>query len=189
MNRMWLYMAFSAGVWGSVTARGEACANAILVCGEEAVALALSLLGSMTLWSGLMAVLSETGDLARLSRLLRRLTNRLFGGLTDAESWDAVGMNLAANLLGLGNAATPAGVRAAQLLSAQGAVGLQALAMLLALNNAGLQIMPTTIIALRQASGCAEPASVWLPTLAASAASAVVSAGVLLLMRRREDGE
>ncbi len=185
MNRIWLYVTFFAILWALLTGQAEQCASAILTCGEEAVTLTLSLLGSMTLWSGLMEVLAESGDLARLSRLIRRLTGSLFGGLDDAESWSAIGMNLAANLLGLGNAATPAGVRAAQLLSAQGETGMRALAMLLAINNAGLQFMPTTIIAVRQAAGCTYPADVWLPALAASAVSTVVSAAMLLLMRKR----
>lgn len=185
MNRIWLYVTFSAILWALLTGQAEQCASAVLTCGEEAVTLMLSLLGTMTLWGGLMEVFAETGDLARLSRLIRRLTGCLFGGLDDDESWSAIGMNLAANLLGLGNAATPAGVRAAQLLSAQGETGMRALAMLLAINNAGLQFMPTTIIAVRQAAGCIAPADVWLPTLAASAVSTVVSVMMLMLLRKR----
>ena len=95
-------------------------------------------------------------------------------------------MNLAANLLGLGNAATPAGILAAQRLAQHGEKGMRALAMLLVLNNAGLTLLPTTVISLRQAAGSADPASTWLPSMAAGAASAAVGVAVLLVLQGRE---
>ena len=79
----------------------------------------LTLLGTMTLWSGLMEVLLRTGDVAKLGLLIRKLFGRHSRALPDADCWEAVGMNLAANVLGLGNAATPPGVSAAKQLAAQ----------------------------------------------------------------------
>lgn len=83
------------------------------------------------------------------------------------ESWAAMGMNLAANLLGLGNAATPFGIRAAQLLAGQGADGLRGLLVLLVINNSGLELMPSAVMTLRQQAGSVAPGAIWLPTLAA----------------------
>lgn len=153
--------------------------------GRDSVSLTISLLASMTLWGGLLEILSESGDLKKLSVGMKWLLQGMFGKVTDVTCWEAMGTNLAANLLGVGNAATPAGVRAAKLLAAQGESGMRALAMLLTLNNAGLQLLPTTVISIRQAHGSAEPASIWLPSLASSAVSAVVSVVVLLAIRRR----
>lgn len=131
-----------------------------------------------------MEVLAATGDVKRLGRLLRRILSSLFPGIADEESWSAIGMNLAANLLGLGNAATPAGLQAARLLSAQGEAGMKALGMLLVMNNAGLQLLPTTVISLRSAAGAANPADIWLPTLAVSAGATLLSCLLMCLVRR-----
>lgn len=147
--------------------------------------LMLELMGAMTLWSGLMEQLAEAGDLARLGRGMRRIARKVFPGVEDEEAWSAVGMNVAANLFGLGNAATPAGIRAAELLSRQGEQGARALAMLLALNNSGLSLMPTTVIAMRSAAGAANPADIWLPTLISSGAATVTAIVLMLLLNGR----
>lgn len=180
MNRIWTVLFLASAAAALVTGHAGNAASSLLESGTQAVELLLTLLATMTLWSGLMEILTASGDVARLGRLFRRVARPLFPGLRDEECWSAMGMNLAANLLGLGNAATPAGVEAAKLLSRQGEAGLQALAMLLALDNAGLQLLPTTVITLRQAAGSADPASIWLPTLIVSGASSVAA---VLLMR------
>jgi spore maturation protein A len=87
--------------------------------------------------------------------------------------------------MGLGNAATPAGIEAAKRLSALGEPGLRALAMLLAIDNASLQLMPTTVITLRQAAGAANPADIWGPTLLVSGASTLIAAGLMKLAQGR----
>ncbi|MGN0747960.1 MAG: hypothetical protein ACI4ML_14935 [Aristaeellaceae bacterium] len=135
-----------------------------------------------------MELLSASGDVARLGHLLARAARDVYPGVEDEEGWAAVGMNVAANLLGLGNAATPAGIRAAQLLSAQGEEGVRALAMLLALNNSSLQLIPATVMTLRAAAGAADPADIWLPTMLSSLAATGVAAGLMLLLslRRRK---
>ena len=184
MSKIWpaavalsLLAAFAGG-------RTGAASEALLGSGAAAVELALTLLGTMTLWSGLMEILSETGDVQRIGRGLRRLTRPLFPGLADERCWEAMSLNLSANLLGLGNAATPAGVRAAGLLAEQGENGLRALAMLLALNNSSLQLMPTTVIALRAQAGSASPADIW-PAALASSAAATAAAALLMAWRQR----
>jgi len=168
----------------SLLSEGSGTTAALLQSGEGAVQFMLVLMGSMVLWSGLMEILNATGDIHRLGRLLRRVLAPLFPGLKDEESWAAMGMNIANKLLGLGNAATPAGIRAATLLEKQGEAGLQALAMLLVLNNSGLQLMPTTVITLRSAAGAADPADIWLPALAASGAATLCGGMLMWLLNR-----
>lgn len=150
MGRIWMGALALSMLAAALTGRAGAASAALLDSGAAALRLMTTLLGAMTLWSGLMEILAETGDLKRLGAGLKRLTRPLFPGLDDGACWDAMSLNLSANLLGLGNAATPAGVRAAGLLAAQGESGLRALATLLALNNSSLQLMPTTVIALRR---------------------------------------
>ena len=126
-----------------------------------------------------MEVLLRTGDVAKLGLLIRKLFGRHSHALPDADCWEAVGMNLAANVLGLGNAATPPGVSAAKQLAAHGEPGLRVLALLLVLNNSGLQVLPTTVLTLRQAAGAQHPADIWGAMLISSAAA--TAAGVILL--------
>lgn len=185
MGKIWPAAIVLSIVCAILTGRAGAAADEILGSGGAAVELMLTLLGTMTLWSGLMEILAETGDLERLGRLFRRVARPLFPGLEDEKSWSAMSMNLAANLLGLGNAATPAGIEAAKRLAGQGETGMKALAMLLVLNNSGVQLIPTTVIALRQAAGSADPACIWLPTLAASLTAALTGAAMMALIQRR----
>lgn len=179
MGRIWTIVMAGACVYALFTGNAQGASAALLGSGEDAVKLLLTLLGTMTLWSGLMEILAASGDLERLGRFFRRAARPIFPGLEDDACWSAMSMNLSANLLGLGNAATPAGIEAARLLAAQGQTGLNALAMLLVMNNTGLQLIPTTVITLRQAAGSADPAGIWLPTLAVSLSA--TAAGVLLM--------
>ena len=184
MSKLWPLALAMSMLAALLTRQWGVTAQALLESGNSAVSLMITLLGTMTLWSGLMEILAETGDLRRIGALLRRILRPLFPGLTDEACWDAMSLNLSANVLGLGNAATPAGIQAAQLLAGHGAVGLQALSMLLVINNSSLQLMPTTVIALRAAAGSANPAGVWPASLAASGA-ATVTAALLMTWRNR----
>lgn len=176
MGKIWTILILASVGAALLTGTPGEAASALLGSGVQAVQLILTLLASMTLWSGLMEILCDTGDLARLGRIFRRTLQPLFCGVTDEDAWNAMSMNLSANLLGLGNAATPAGIAAARRLSALGEPGMRALAMLLALDNASLQLIPTTVMTLRQAAGARDPADVWGMTLLVSAASTILSA-------------
>lgn len=181
MGQVWTVLMLAASAIALITGRAGEAASALLSSGEQAVALLMTLLAGMTLWSGLMEILAASGDVARLGRVFRRVLRPLFRGMTDDDAWDAMSLNLSANLMGLGNAATPAGIEAAKRLAGLGEPGLRALAMLLALDNASLQLMPTTVITLRQAAGAANPADVWGPTLLVSGASAIIAAALMKL--------
>lgn len=184
MKVIWCTIILAACAVAMLTGHTAATTNAVLQCGQEAVRLTAVLLGSMTVWNGIMEILVRTGDMQRFGRLLRRCLKPLFPGLNDEKSWSAMGLNMAANVLGLGNAATPAGIQAAQLLEKQGEAGVRALAMLLALNNSSLQVMPTTVITLRSAAGAANPADIWPVTLISSGVATVAAAGMMWLVNR-----
>ena len=179
MGKIWAALMLLSAVMALLGGRSGEASAAMLGSGTQAVELLMTLLATMTLWSGLMEILCATGDVARLGQVFRRVLKPLFPGLTDDEAWRAISMNLSANLLGLGNAATPAGIEAAQRLAALGEGGLRALAMLLVLDNASLQLIPTTVITLRQTAGARDPADIWGMTLLVSGASML--AGILLM--------
>ena len=182
MAFIWNVLMLASAAIAMATGNAGETAEQLLSSGTQAVKLLLTLLATMTLWSGLMEILQDAGDVARLGRIFRKLLKPLFPGLTDEAAWNALSMNLSANLLGLGNAATPAGIEAAKRLASLGAAGMRSLAMLLALDNASLQLIPTTVITLRQAAGAYDPADVWGMTLVISGASTVIAAIMMKTM-------
>lgn len=185
MAKIWLCLTLCACAAALALGNAGAAGEALLASGTQAVTLLTTLLASMTLWSGLMEILVASGDVARLGRAFRKILRPLFPGLQDDAAWNAMSMNLAANLLGLGNAATPAGIEAAKRLAALGEGGMRGLAMLLVLDNASLQLIPTTVVTLRQAAGAHDPADIWGTTLIVSGASMVMS---VLLMKIAQSG-
>ncbi len=185
MGRIWTVFMIGSAVLALIRGTAGQTSSALLASPGQAVTLLLTLLGTMTMWSGLMEILCASGDVGRLGKVFRRVLRPLFSGLKDDEAWNAISLNLSANLLGLGNAATPAGIEAARRLAVLGEPGLRALAMLLALDNASLQLIPTTVITLRQSAGAADPADIWGITLVVSGVS---TAAAMTAMRFLNSG-
>ena len=143
---------------------------------SSAVELCLSMAGTLCLWNGVMTVLERSSLGFHLGRALRVILRRLFPkGGQDRETLTALSGNVSANLLGLGNAATPMGIRAATRMAAGGnGVASNELCRLVVLNTASVQLLPTTVAALRSAAGCETPLdilpAVWLSSLISVAA-------------------
>lgn len=174
-------------LYGAATGHAEAVGGAAAQGIQQAVEFCLRVGGMICLWSGVMEVMRRSGLSARLSRLLRPLLRRLFPRASrSADTLDALSMNVSANLLGLGNAATPAGIRAARAmaLDARGDAATDELCLLVVLNTASIQLLPVTIAAVREAAGAAVPydilPAVWVTSLCS------VTAGLLAgrLLRR-----
>jgi spore maturation protein SpmA len=164
----------------------EALSRAMVDSAAGAVELALGLVGVMTLFLGLMKVAEAGGLLRMIAALIRPLMVRLFPQVPpDHPAMGAMILNLSANVMGLGNAATPFGIRAMQELNrlnpAPG-TATDAMALFLAINTSSVTLLPTGVIALRAAAGSADPAGILPTTLFATASStlaAVVSAKLL----------
>lgn len=172
-------MIFCGVGYGLCTGRLEAMGQAALAGSAAAVETTLGLAAGFLLFGGLIRILEQAGAVRGLTRLLRRPLTGLFGRDTPPEALEAAALNLSANMLGLGNAATPMGIRAARLLTPEGArePG-AALCMLLVINATSVQLLPTGVIALRQAAGSAAPGAILLPSLVASTVSTAI--GILL---------
>ena len=168
MTILWTGMAACALMCGLLTGRGEAVAAAAMEGAAGAVELALSMAGVLCLWSGVMEVMRQAGLADGLSRLLGPVLRRLFPQSTDdRETMDAVAANVSANLLGLGNAATPLGLEAARRMARRSSgVASDSLCMLVVCNTASIQLIPATVASVRAAAGSAEPfdilPAVWL---------------------------
>lgn len=146
---------------------------------KASVDLAISLAGAMTLFLGLMKVVEAAGALDALARWIRPLMVRLFPDVPpDHPAMGAMILNIAANMLGLGNAATPFGIKAMQeldKLNKHPGVATNAMVLFLAINTSGVAVLPSGVIAMRAAAGAVAPASIFTPTLAASALNTVIA--------------
>ena len=181
MAWVWSGMVVLSLLFGIATGRLDQVANAALEGANSAIELSLSMAGVMCLWSGVMEVLNVCGLSAGLARAFRPLLRRLLPEASkDEETLAAVSANVSANLLGLGNAATPLGIRAARRM-ARGCDGVASneLCRLVVLNTASIQLLPATITSVRAAAGCATPfdilPAVWLASVLSVTAGLTVS--------------
>jgi spore maturation protein SpmA len=166
----------------------DALSRAMIDSAAGSVELALGLVGVMTLFLGLMKVAEAGGMLTILARLIRPLMVRLFPDVpADHPAMGAMILNISANALGLGNAATPFGIRAMQELNKLNRVpgtASDAMVLFLAINTSSVTLLPTGVIALRAAAGSADPAAILPTTLFATACSTAAAIVAALLYRR-----
>ena len=181
---------FLSLLFGCATGQLSAVSAAALTGAQSAVELCLSMAGAICLWSGVMTLMDRCGLSGKLAGLLRPLLRRILPNASrDSETLAALSANVSANLLGLGNAATPLGIRAATRM-AQGCSGVASdeLCRLVVLNTASIQLLPTTVAAVRSAHGCAAPfdilPAVWLSSLL-SVSAGLLAARVLQAIWRR----
>lgn len=161
MNYIWagmMLLAFLSAAWqGNM----QALSNAVMAGASDAVTLCIKLLGALCLWGGLMEIAKASGLTATVSRMLSPLLRLLFPNFKkDDPAMNAVSMNITANLLGLGNAATPLGLEAMRGLQANNPtpeIASDEMVNFVVLNTAALHLIPTTVALLRQEYGAAVP--------------------------------
>lgn len=173
--------------------------DAALEQAKKSVELAIGLIGAMTLFLGLMKVVEAGGGLDLVARTIRPILIKLFPDVPSGHpAMGAMVMNIAANVLGLGNAATPFGIRAMQeldTLNKHKGTATNAMVLFLAINTSGVAVLPTGMIAVRAALGAKNPASIFSTTLAASFVNTVVAVLAAKLLQRlfrgpaTEDGD
>ena len=186
---MWFGMMGASLIYACICGRGADMLAAALSGSGDAISLTLRLGAGYLLFCGLIEIMKGLDIPQKLNRLLSPLLRALMPGM-DAQAGQAVTMNLSMNLLGLGNAATPLGMEAVRRLD-----GLRAgkpqmahnIYMLLILNATSLQLIPTTVLALRAAAGSADAGAIVLPSLVCTAVSTAVGAVLGLICRRRRE--
>ena len=182
-------------VTGAMGGRMEQVSAAAMTGCGDAVQLAISLAGTLCLWSGVMRIADKSGITTALSRLLRPVTRLLFREIPQhSAAMKAICMNMAANLLGLGNAATPLGLAAMRELDKDAghpAAASSAMITFVVLNTASIQLIPTTNAFLRLAAGSRAPMEI-LPAVWVTSAVSVTVAVLMAKMlegRRRSGAE
>lgn len=183
LNVIWVGIMLLSIAAGAMTGRLDQVTKAFLGGGGEAITLALTLGGAMCLWGGIMRIAEKGGLTALLAKALAPLMRLLFPGLDPSGSaCRAILMNMAANFLGLGNAATPLGIRAMEALSKTNPDPDSAsghMITFVVLNTASIQFLPTTVATLRLKYGAENPLdilpAVWVTSIGAAAVSVILS--------------
>lgn len=189
LNVIWCILLMVGILCGIATGRVEAVTEAVVKCSQEAVTFAVGMVGICAFWCGLIRILEAAGGLAALQRLVRPIIGRLFPGTQkDPETQQHILTNLTADFLGLGNGATPSGIAAMRGLSRLNGDRERAskdICLFLVLNTAALQLLPTTVIAMRAGLGSHNPMDIILPTWLTSLGAVVMALLAYRIFRGR----
>lgn len=176
LNILWPIFIIISIIYAIFSGNIENLNNSIFESAESAVNLTLTLLGMTCLWSGIMEVASKTQIIDYLSKMLNPIIEKLFYNLNE-KSYNNIIMNIIANILGLGNAATPLGLKAMKELQKENKNKDELsdnMMLLIVLNTASLQIIPTTIIAIRSSMGSDNPTKIIFPVWVSTICAAIV---------------
>ncbi|HTG70175.1 MAG TPA: nucleoside recognition domain-containing protein [Candidatus Udaeobacter sp.] len=172
VNWIWLFFIVASVVVAAITGKMDAVTQAAFEGAKSGVTVSFGLISIMVFWLGMMRIAEDAGLLQKLARMLGPVVRKLFPDVP--RNHPAIGYimsNLSANLFGLGNAATPMGIKAMQelqKLNPDPETATPAMCTLLALNTSSITIIPTTLIAIRMNYGSANPAEIIGTTLAAT---------------------
>lgn len=188
MNVLWLILLSVSIVFAVFTGRLEAFTQALFDGAKSAVEISLFLLGIISVWLGITRILEDSGLIYRIAHLFRPLLSRLFKNIPDDHpSLTAITLNVLANLFGLGNAATPLGIKAMQELDAlnedKGTITFEMM-IFIVLNTASIQLIPFSVIGILAAYGAENPAGIVLPVLIATLISALTALTILFTFRK-----
>ena len=190
INIIWLGLIGVAVVTAAYTGRMDEVTKASFESAKSGVMLAIGLIGPMALWLGIMKVAEAGGLMRMIARALRPVMVRLFPQVPpEHPAMSAMIMNMAANTLGLGNAATPMGIKAMQeldKLAAERGTATNAMCLFLAINTSSVTLLPLGVITVRAAAGATSPAEILIPAIVATGCSTLVAIITARLMAGAE---
>lgn len=185
---LWTFLIIIGILYSLITGNIEVINNSILTNAGKALELILSLLPTIVLWSGIMKIAEDAGVLTKFASFLKPILSKLFPSVpSNHASLGYIASNIAANMLGLGSAATPFGLRAMselQKINSKKDTASNAMITFLVLNTAGVTIIPTTIIALRLAYGSSSPIAIIAPAVISTSCSCISAIVIDYFIRR-----
>lgn len=187
LNIIWPLFLIISFIYAILNGRISEVNNSIFESTKSAVELCISLIGTICLWNGIMQIASKTSIVKHLTKLLNPIITKLFPNIKKEDKvHKEITMNIIANIMGLGNAATPLGIKAMKSMQKNNKEKNKlsnSMAIFIVLNTASIQIIPTTVIAIRNSLGSSDPTAmiipVWISTILA-ASSALISAKLLI---------
>lgn len=186
MNYIWCAMILFSLVVAALNGKMDETVTAAFAGAQSSIEVVLSFAGVMCFWTGILKIAEKSGVADKIQKLLSPIIKTLFPK-ADNDAKKYISMNMTANILGMGNAATPMGIKAMTALDKRNKNPLypsDEMCMLIVLNTTSFQLIPTTIIALRTAAGSENPMSVILPIWITSAVSIVVAVTAVKVMCR-----
>lgn len=163
MNTFWFVMMF-ASILVLLITNPSAVLSEMIGASADALSLCIELCAVYAVWLGIMEMVEASGLGEKLAKLLRPLIKKIFK-VDNAETQKIIALNISANMLGLGNAATPMGIKSMQALDDGSGKANFAIIMLIVINATSIQLLPTTVIGLRTSAGSTNPADIILPTI------------------------
>ncbi|MCI9287132.1 MAG: hypothetical protein HFJ57_04025 [Clostridia bacterium] len=187
LNIIWPIFIIISYIYAILTGRVNEINNSVFESCESAVKLTITFLGTMCLWSGIMQIAKKTTLIDKLTNFLNPIMKILFPEIQKQNPvHKEISMNMVANILGLGNAATPLGLKAMKTMQKENPKKdtlTNSMAMFIIINTASIQIIPTTVIAIRSSLGSTNPTSiiipVWIATICAAFAG-IIAAKILM---------
>lgn len=177
LNIVWPFFIIISFSFAILSGNFENLNSSIFEGANDAVTLSINLLGSLCLWSGIMQIASDSSLVKKLSKLLSPILNFLFPSLiTNNKIKKEISMNIIANILGLGNAATPLGLKAMESMQKENPKKdtlSNPMMMFIVINTASIQLIPTTVIAIRNSLNSQNPTSIIFPTWIATILAAI----------------
>ena len=170
MNYIWFFLIITSFIFAFINGRMEDVVNAMLKSSQNAVMVAFSLIGIMAFWLGIVRIAKISGLINLFSGVISPLLRLIFKDVKkDSDAFSNIALNFSANALGLANAATPFGIKAMEDLQKENKgdkkTATNAMCTLLAMNTAGFQLVPASVLAILTAAGADNPAQIILPTL------------------------
>lgn len=189
MNVIWPAFIILSFAYAIFTGKVNEINSGIFTSVSEAVNLSLTFLGTICLWNGIMEIVKRTTLIKKLTKLLSPIMKLLFPELKNNEKAKSeISMNMIANILGLGNAATPLGLKAMKTMQEENTKKdtlSNSMAMFIVLNTASLQLIPTNVIAIRTSLNSLNPTQIILPVWGATIIAAIVGVTATRIIMRR----
>lgn len=187
LNKIWPLFIIISFIFSIYSGNISNVSNAVFESANQTVTLCLTLLGTLCLWNGIMKIAVNTSIIEKLTKFLKPLILFIFPEIKNNKKISKeISMNIIANILGLGNASTPLGLKAMESMQKENNDKSRlsnSMAMFILINTASLQIIPTTVISIRSSLGSQEPAkiiiAVWIATIAAFT-TAIISGKILV---------
>lgn len=183
LNIIWPIFIIISFLYAIISGNTQQINDSIFSSTNDAINLCISLLGTICLWNGIMKIAQKTGIIYKITKIIRPIIKFLFPNINEkSEVCNEISMNIVANILGLGNAATPLGLKAMKSLQKENKnreTLTDEMIMFIVINTASIQLIPTTVIAIRSSIGSANPTEivfpVWIATICAGLAGVMAT--------------
>ena len=189
MNCIWLFLIIVSFIFAAINGKMEDVVDAMLKSSQNAVTIAFSLIGIMAFWLGIVKIAKNSGLINIFSRLISPIMKLIFKDVKkDSDAFSNIALNFSANALGLTNAATPFGIKAMEDLQKENKgdkkIATNSMCTLLAMNTAGFQIVPASVLAILVSAGAKNPTEIILPVLIVTSISFISAIIISKILER-----